>query len=65
MERTFITSRRLNRAPAKAKQASLKGPVFITERGKVQFVLLSEAEYQRLKGRRTSLSEARDMPGDP
>jgi len=64
MTSTFITSRQLDRAPGKAKLASLKGPVFITERGEVQSVLISEAEYQRLAGRRTKLPEALGMPGE-
>jgi len=55
---TYITSRQLDRAPGRAKRASLAGPVFITEFGKVQFVLLSIEEYQHLIGRPQALAKA-------
>ena len=45
---TTFTSRYLNQNVSRAKQATQKGPVFITDRGKLAHVLLSFDEYQRL-----------------
>ena len=67
---TTLTSREFNQDSGRAKKAALKGPVFITDRGKLAHVLLSIEEYQKLKGksanRRTgkgiSLIEALAMP---
>lgn len=53
----IITSRQLDRAPGRAKQASLEGPVYITERGEVKFVLLSAENYDRLVRKRMSLAD--------
>ena len=64
MTECYISSRELARTPGAVKQASKAGPVFITERGTVQFVLLSMDEYQRLAAQPQSLAEALGMPGD-
>ena len=64
MTKRRITSRELARAPGVAKRATKAGPVFITERGNVEFVLLSVAEYERLSGGWQSLAEALSMPGE-
>ncbi|BBZ51385.1 antitoxin [Mycobacterium heidelbergense] len=47
-----MTSRELNRDVSAAKRAANEGPVVITDRGKPAYVLLSIAEYRRLKDRR-------------
>ena len=47
---TVMTSREFNQDTAKAKRAAARGPVFITDRGSLSHVLLSKAEYDRLKG---------------
>lgn len=47
----------MDRAPGRAKQASLEGPVYITERGEVKFVLLSAENYDRLVRKRMSLAD--------
>ncbi len=43
--------------------AAKSGPVFITNRSKPEYVLLSIEEYDRLKGERISLADALSMPG--
>ncbi|MCL2660219.1 MAG: type II toxin-antitoxin system prevent-host-death family antitoxin [Acidobacteriaceae bacterium] len=45
---TTLTSRELNQDVTRARQASEQGPVFITERGKPAYVLLSIEEYRRI-----------------
>ena len=60
---TTLSSREFNQDTSRAKKASSKGPVFITDRGKPAHVLLSMEEYQRLSGQRRSILEALSMPG--
>ena len=52
-----MSSREFNQDVGKAKRAAEQAPVVITDRGKPAFVLMKHAEYQRLLGRRLSLSE--------
>ncbi|TAL91811.1 MAG: type II toxin-antitoxin system Phd/YefM family antitoxin, partial [Candidimonas sp.] len=49
---TTLSSRELNQDIGRAKKAALEGPVFITDRGKPVYVLLSIGEYQRITGKR-------------
>lgn len=60
---TTLSSREFNQDTSRAKKASSKGPVFITDRGKPAHVLLSIEQYQRLSGKRRSLLDALSMPG--
>ena len=60
---TTLSSREFNQDTSRAKKASSKGPVFITDRGKAAHVLLSMEEYQRLSGGGRSIVEALSMPG--
>ena len=60
---TTFSSREFNQDTSRAKKASSKGPVFITDRGKPAHVLLSIEEYQRLSGQRRSILDALSMPG--
>jgi len=60
---TTLSSREFNQDTSRAKKASSRGPVFITDRGKPAHVLLSMEEYQRLSGQRRSLVDALSMPG--
>jgi prevent-host-death family protein len=53
-----MTSREFNQSASEAKKASLKGPVFITDRGKPSHVLLSIEEYRKLTGGMTTLADA-------
>jgi len=60
---TTLSSRDLNQDVGGAKKASMKGPVFITDRGKPAHVLLSFAEYLRLTRQRRNIADALAMPG--
>ncbi|KAF0848816.1 type II toxin-antitoxin system Phd/YefM family antitoxin [Nocardia caishijiensis] len=44
-----MSARELNQDVSAAKRAALQGPVVITDRGEEAFVLLSIAEYRRLR----------------
>ena len=64
---TTFTSREFNQNTAGAKRAAEKAPVFITDRGKPAYVLMSIEEYrkleqekpdQQLKKKPVSLAEA-------
>ncbi len=59
---TTLSSREFNQDASGAKKAALKGPVFITDRGKPAHVLLSIAEYQRITGGQLNISDALAMP---
>jgi PHD/YefM family antitoxin component YafN of YafNO toxin-antitoxin module len=48
MSITKISSREFNQDVTKAKRATTKGPVFITDRGRVAHVLLAVQDYQRI-----------------
>ena len=58
-----VTTRELNQGIGHAKKAAKSGPVFITDRGKPAYVLLSIEDYRRLVRQRRSLPEALSMPG--
>ena len=60
---TTLSSREFNQDTSRAKKASSKGPVFITDRGKPAHVLLSMEEYQRLSGKPRNILDALSMPG--
>lgn len=60
---TTLSSRELNQDVTRAKKATKKGPVFITDRGKPAHVLLSIEEYQQLTKQRRSIADALAMPG--
>lgn len=52
-----VSSRDFNQDLSGAKRAAQDGPVFITDRGKPSFVLLSIAEYQTLTGGEQSVQQ--------
>ncbi|HKN19775.1 MAG TPA: type II toxin-antitoxin system Phd/YefM family antitoxin [Terracidiphilus sp.] len=60
---TTISSREFNQDTARAKRAARKGPVFITDRGRPAYVLLTIRQYQRLTGKQKSIVEMLAMPG--
>lgn len=60
---TTLTSRELNHDLDRAKRAAQDGPVVITDRGKPAHVLLSYAEYQRLRGQSCNLVESLAVSG--
>ncbi|SDQ13877.1 type II toxin-antitoxin system prevent-host-death family antitoxin [Pseudovibrio sp. Tun.PSC04-5.I4] len=59
---TNISSREFNQEISKAKRASQKGPVIITDRGKPSQVLLSFDDYKRLTNKRRNIAAALAMP---
>lgn len=60
---TTLSSREFNQDASRAKKATKKGPVFITDRGRPAHVLLSIEEYQRLAGGQRKIADALAMPG--
>lgn len=61
---TTMTSREFNQHTGAAKTAADNGAVVITDRGKPAYVLLSNAEYERLAGKGQFISIA-DALADP
>jgi len=61
---TTLSSREVSRNPGRAKRASRRGPVIITDRGKPAHVLLSYEEYQRLtaRHRQTNIIDELGLP---
>jgi len=59
---TTISSREPKKDATPAKQATKSGPVFITDRGKPVYVLLSFEDYQRLTRQWRNIADALAMP---
>jgi len=59
---TTLSSREVNQDLSRAKRASRKGPVFITDRGRPAHVLLSIKEYQEITKKRMSIADMLAMP---
>ena len=59
---TTLSSRELNQDVTRAKKATKRGPVFITDRGKPAHVLLSIEEYQQLTKQRRNIADSLAMP---
>lgn len=47
---SIVTSRTFNQSPSRVKAMAADGPVFVTDRGRPTLVLLSMADYERLRG---------------
>lgn len=62
MSITTLSSREFNQDTSKAKRATKKGPVFITDRGRASYVLLSIEDYQKMAGSHKSIVELLAMP---
>ena len=60
---TTLSSREFNQDTGKAKKATQKGPVIITDRGRPSHVLLSIEDYQKISGNQASIVELLAMPG--
>lgn len=60
---TTVSSREFNQDTSSAKKATKRGPVFITNRGRPEHVLMSIEEYERLSGNLASIVEWLAMPG--
>ena len=59
---TTLSSRDFNQDTGRAKKAAIHGPVFITDRGRAAYVLLSIDEYERLIGKHRNIADALAMP---
>lgn len=57
-----FTSREFNQDVSAAQKAAQDGPVFITDRGRPVYVLLSIDEYLRLTNKGPSIVELLGMP---
>ncbi|RPH42830.1 MAG: type II toxin-antitoxin system Phd/YefM family antitoxin [Burkholderiales bacterium] len=60
---TTISSRSFNQDVGSAKRAAEQGPVIITDRGEPAYVLLRHEDWRRLRGERSSLRQALELPG--
>jgi len=59
---TTLSSREFNQDTGGAKKAALNGPVFITDRGKPSFVLMTAEEYNRMSAGRPNIVELLSAP---
>ncbi|MDO9453522.1 MAG: type II toxin-antitoxin system Phd/YefM family antitoxin [Stagnimonas sp.] len=59
---TTLSSREFNQDASGAKQAARRGPVFITNRGRPEHVLLSIEQYQKITGGQANIVELLAMP---
>ena len=59
---TTFTSRDFNQDVSKAKRATKKGPVFITDRGRPAHVLLSVEDYEAFTRQQGSIADLLAMP---
>lgn len=64
MNITTISSREFNQDLSKAKRSSLKGPVFITDRGKPAHVLLSMSDYNNMMNHHDSIVDLIGIKND-
>jgi prevent-host-death family protein len=62
MSITTLTSREFNQQVNKAKTASAKGPVVITDRGEPSHVLLTFAAYKKLASKRANIADLLAVP---
>ena len=62
MHITTISSREFNHSVSEAKRAASKGPVFITNRGHSEHVLLTIKQYQKITEKTPSIVELLAMP---
>ena len=52
-----VSSREFNQDVSAAKRASKDGPVYITDRGKPSYVLLTIEDYQSMAGNHQSVTD--------
>jgi prevent-host-death family protein len=57
MSITTLSSREFYQGASRAAKAAQKGPVFVTNRGQLNVVLLSANEYQKLSGKGKSIGD--------
>jgi len=61
---TTLSSREFNQGASRAAKAAQKGPVFVTNRGRLSLVLLSVDEYHKLSSKGKDIVELLRMPDD-
>ncbi len=64
MASTTLSSREFNQDTSRAKRAAQDGPVFITDRSRPAYVLMSIKDYQELQKPVMSLAEALSQTSD-
>lgn len=62
MSITKLSSREFNQDTSRAKRAARRGPVFITDRGRLSHVLLTAEDYQRLTRGEENVADLLAMP---
>lgn len=62
MSITTLSSREFNQNTSGAKKLARSGPVFITDRGRPTYVLLTVEEYWKLTNEHTSIIDLLAMP---
>lgn len=62
MTATTLSAREFNQDTSRAKKATRKGPVFITDRGRPAHVLMTIEHYQKLTGTQSSIIDLLAMP---
>lgn len=63
MPNMTLSSREFNHDLGRAKRAAAEGPVFITDRGRPSYVLLSMDDYRKLIGQQVSIIDLLALPG--
>jgi len=59
---TTLSAREFNQDTSRAKKATRKGPVFITDRGRPAHVLMTIEHYQKLAGSQSNIVDLLAMP---
>jgi prevent-host-death family protein len=59
---TTLSSREFNQDKSRATKAARKGPVYVTNRGRPSFVLLSIEEYSKITHQEKSIVDLLAMP---
>jgi hypothetical protein len=62
MTKTTISAREFKKHPRRARHAAVNGPVFISERGRHAFALLTIEESRRIGGRSESILDLLAVP---
>ena len=61
MTNTTLSSREFNQDTGRAKKAALAGPVFITDRGKPSYVLMTVEDYRKMTGEQRNIADMLGM----
>lgn len=62
MNTDTFTSRQFNQDPSSVKRAAKKGPVKITERGVVAYMMMSVEEYLEISGKTRTICDLLNAP---